>query len=173
MKENAIKAAMAAALGALLAKIPPAWAPPIQYVGSVIGPTFDSIRGTLLVRLHDAALLGYTDEDVKAACRALSNPENRVTLTYPNDWLQAFDKFLVASRRQRKKEAADLAAAARRADDEPQAERGAHEAVAFRARLRRRDVGHIRIGGREARRRRGVEHTPDHQPGDVRRQRHD
>lgn len=143
-----------AALGTMLATIPVEWVPALSYVSGAIGPTFDAIRGTFLVRIIDYAAAGYTLEDIQAACRSMSDPETQAACSWPNDYLQRFALAVVNSRKARAQVQARLDAIKKRDEDARERETLAAfwqspEGVKLSAEMRARwDVGGPAFGTR-------------------------
>lgn len=90
---NAIEGADAlspAEVAKFLADIPDDWRPSIRYVSAVIGPAWDRVKGSILIRLRDYTMLGVTLEDVQDACAAMSSPSVQASVKFPDDWLREF-----------------------------------------------------------------------------------
>lgn len=90
-----------ASLGTMLTTIPAEWVPPLSYLSAVVGPKWDTIRGTMLVRIIDYAMAGYQLPDIQAACRSLSDPAVQAECQFPDDYLRFFARALVDARRRR------------------------------------------------------------------------
>lgn len=87
---DTIHALTPADVAGLLACIPDEWRPSIQYVSAVIGPAWERISGTMLIRLRDYTLQGITLEDVQDACERMSSPVVQAKIGFPDDWLKEF-----------------------------------------------------------------------------------
>jgi len=85
-------------LAAVYEQIPAEWTAPVRHVATVIGPAFDWIRATFLIRLADYAMQGYELADVCTACAALSSPEVQGRCTKGEHWLNEFAAALTTAR---------------------------------------------------------------------------